>query len=475
MAKFGFCGGSYQSQVVSAANQQSMNVYPEVLETIVVRGREQSRYCLLPTPGLSQFLDTGKANTRGQLRSNDRSFLVSGDTLYEVFSNGTTTNLGTVIDDGLPASLAVSQLHLVIASGGTVYVLTLATNAFVAIAAGTLTNVSQVVYCDSFFLALIKTSQTVRISAVLDGTSWPGGQVFAVSVFPDNVVSMTSDHREVWLIGDTKACAYQATGSAAIFDLVPGSLVEHGGEAIFGPVKMDNTIIFPGKDDTGARIIWRLDGYRPLRISTHAIEHALTGYSTIADACSYSYQDRGHSFFVLNLPVAKATWVYDVATGLWHERGFWNAGGGIFTEHLAWNHVYAFGKHLVGARTSGKLYHMADTYYDDAGSVLRHVRRSPHTGEAPGRRSFYARFELQMDPGILTLAGPTEAQLNLKWSNDSGKTWSNEYARKVGLLGQYSKRVVWNRLGSSVNSRIWEVNWSDAYPVRITDADLVMG
>ena len=40
---------------------------------------------------------------------------------------------------------------------------------------------------------------------------------------------------------------------------------------------------------------------------------------------AYAYQEQGHTFYVLNFPTAGATWVWDVTTDVWHERGFWNA------------------------------------------------------------------------------------------------------------------------------------------------------
>ena len=102
------------------------------------------------------------------------------------------------------------------------------------------------------------------------------------------------------------------------FDVIPGGFIEQGTSCIAPPVKLDNSIFWMGGDERGAGIGWRAEGYTPRRISTHAIELAWQGYATIADMVSYAYQDQGHSFWVLYFPTANATWVYDVASGMWH-------------------------------------------------------------------------------------------------------------------------------------------------------------
>src|SRR5258708_24179028 len=141
---------------------------------------------LLGTRGLISIA-TLEGPPRGQLEYNGRLFVIAGTKLYEVLlaTSGiglpitvTTTVLGTgIANDGLPASLAASQTQLLMASGGNVYLLTLATNVFTQVAASNFTlstgpaPVLQVAFVISFFLALIKNRHTVQISNGLDGAN----------------------------------------------------------------------------------------------------------------------------------------------------------------------------------------------------------------------------------------------------------------------------------------------------------------
>jgi len=59
----------------------------------------------------------------------------------------------------------------------------------------------------------------------------------------------------------------------------------------------------------------------------------------------------------------------------------------------------------------------------------------------------------------------------LRMSNDGGKTWGPEVMRSAGKIGEYGKRVIWNRLGSG-RRRVFEVAVSAPIPWRFVGAYL---
>ena len=286
---------------------------------------------------------------------------------------------------------------------------------------------------------------------------------------------LCSTHRELVLGGITKSVVYYNSGSLNIFDVIPGSLIEQGTSAAFSPVNLDNTVYWLGGDERGAAIVWKAEGYTPKRVSNHAIEFAMQGYSTISDAIAYPYQDQGHSFYVLYFPTADATWVFDVATQMWHERGFFTAGS--FEAHHSRNHTFVFNKHLVGDWDSGNVYEMSIDFLDDAGTSIRRVRRAPHISNEQ-KWIFYNKLQVDVEvglgptPPLLDGGGnPRDPQLMLRWSNNGAKTWSNIHTRGFGKTGEYNKRAIWRRLGRS-RDRIFELSETDAVPVRIAEAYL---
>ncbi|MDE1871743.1 MAG: hypothetical protein KGI06_05900 [Candidatus Micrarchaeota archaeon] len=473
MARFGFVGGTYQSISPNFASDFCMNFYPEVIES----GTGKSGMGLLGTPGLSLFCSLSGPSVRGFLTFNGRAFACSGTTFYEIFADMTTLVRGTILNDSAVVSMVAGPNQVAIASAGTLYVFDLNANTLTAISSGVITNVGQVDFCDGFYLALLRNSNQIQASNPLDATTWPGASVAQVSVFPDIVVSMKVLHREIWLLGLKAGTTYYDAGSFPFPFQVNSSagVMEQGSAAANSTAILDNTLFWVGQDSRGGGIAWRANGYVPERISTHAVEYAWRQYSTISDAIAYGYQEEGHSFYVVLFPTANATWVYDVATQQWHERGVWN--GFAFTGHRSQFHVYSFGKHLVGDWMSGNIYEMSLAYLSEPQGNIRRVRRSPFVSN---EQQYIFHNSLQVDtevglgpiPPLLDGQGnPRGPSMILRWSDDSAKTWSNSYSLDCGQAGEYRKRVIWRRLGRS-RERIYEVSVSDPVPWRIVDAYL---
>jgi hypothetical protein len=87
--------------------------------------------------------------------------------------------------------------------------------------------------------------------------------------------------------------------------------------------------------------------------------------------------------------------------------------------------------------------------------------------------------------GVETASGPplfgsdgavngVDPQVMLRMSNDGGKTWGTEMMRSTGKIGEYGKRVRWDRLGRA-RRRVFEISTSDPVPYRITGATIQLG
>lgn len=490
MARFGFVGPTYASQSLNADAQRTINWYPESIES----GQGKSALAMYPTPGLALFatLVAGApvGGVRGAIAMNGRVFFAAGTLFAEVNAAGQLVagHSGVILNDGLPVSMAASPKQIFLASGGTAYVYDLNANTLTPVSAATLNSVpvAAVGFSDGFFLALQANSQTFYASSPEDATTWDLSIAAVVSVFPDNILAMLVDHREIWMWGASKSVVYFDSGAQDFpFDVVPGGFIEQGIAAPASAVRLDNSVFWLGADDRGAGIGWRAQGYSPARVTNHAVEAAWASYPTIADAVGYSYQDQGHSFWVLYFPTANKTWAYDVATQMWHERSFRAAGSVVDAAHRSRCHVYAFGKHLVGDWASGNVYQMAIprasaagwSFADDFGNPIRRVRRAPHVST---EQQWIFHHEMQVDveaglgpqPPLVDGAGAArDPQLMLRWSDDGGKTWSNERVLNCGQAGNFKTRAIARRLGRS-RDRIYELCASDSIPWRIVDAYL---
>lgn len=482
MPPFGFVGPSYTAQSGNVADEEVFNLYPETAET----GGAQAKMSYFGTPGLAVFTAFASGPVRGQCWTGTRLFVAADTSLWEVMADGTqVVRMDGLLDPyGGPVSISFSTIELFIVAGGQAFTYELTGNTNIDVTSLLAGSPIQGEYGDGFFVVCFSDSNKFQISAILDGTTWPGLQVNEVSVFAENITGIEVLHRELWVFGSQHAQPYQDTGSDEIYDVIPGALIETGNGPQFSPCIVDNTVFWISEDIRGARQAWRASGYTPSRISTHAVETYLSRLADISSLVSYSYQDGGHLFWVLYIPNTDCTWVFDVAESLWHKRGEWLGDQAVYGPHRSWNHVYAFGKHLVGDWQTGSLWQMnlpidnndgSYQFVTDNGETIRRLRRSP-TLNSELERVFYDELRLGMNvgmgpqPPLLDGDGnPRPPEVMIRWSNNSGSTWSNQHARPCGFAGEYDTFVRFQRMGYG-RRRLYEMTFTDPVPFALTEA-----
>jgi hypothetical protein len=311
---------------------------------------------------------------------------------------------------------------------------------------------------------------------LLDGTAIDPLDFASAEGNPDNIVSLMVDHREVWLFGNNTVEVWYNAGLAD-FPLarIEGAFMETGCLAPYSVAKLDNAVFWLGSDARGNGIVYRNQGYNAQRVSTHAIEWQIQQYVVLNDAIGYSYQQDGHSFYVLVFPTAQATWVFDVATGAWHERAYWD--GVQYRRHRSNCQANFVGQVLVGDWENGRVYAFDLEVYQDNNDLQRWLRswRALPTGQNTLKRTAHHALQLDCETGIGINTGQgSNSQVMLRWSDDGGHTWSNEHWASMGKLGEYGKRVIWRRLGmtAKLRDRVYEISGSDPVKIAIMGAEL---
>ena len=264
----------------------------------------------------------------------------------------------------------------------------------------------------------------------------------------DPIATQLVQHREVWLIGRRSTEVWYNSGDPDFtFAIMPGVFIQHGCVAPYSAAKQDLNIFWLSQDDEGQGIVVMSENYQAKRISTHAIEAEFAGYATLADAIGLTYQQGGHTFYQLTFPTADKTWVYDLATQLWHERA-WTDATGVQHRVRANCACSAFGANLVGDWQSGALYRLDPTSETDAGQPIVWRRGFPHLLN-DGRRASYGRFIADVDAGV------GDKAIGLRWSDDKGHTFKAPVFRSWGIAS-YGKSLLWPRLGIG-RDRVFEL------------------
>lgn len=466
-------GSSYVARSVNAADSRMVNLFPEVNQD---DGKEPA--WLQRAPGLSLLASVGTGPIRGLWTFNGNGYVVSGSRLYKIDANYNATLLGTVYGTSGPVSMSDNGTQLFVACNGPSFIYNSVTNAFAQIIDPDFPGAVSVGYVDGYFVFNEPNSQRIWVTSLLDGSSIDPLDFASAEGSPDGVVSLIVDHREIWVFGTNSVEVWYDAGLAD-FPLarIQGAFNEIGCIAPYSVAKMDNGLFWLGADARGRGIVYRASGYSGLRISTHAVEWQIQQYSDMSDAIAYTYQQDGHSFYVLIFPSANTTWVYDVATNAWHERAGWN--NGAFTRHRS-NCQMSFNNNIVvGDYQNGNLYAFDLNQYQDNGSIQRWLRswRAIPTGNNNLKRTAQHMLQLDCESGVgINVGQGSDPQVMLRWSDDGGHTWSNEHWATMGKIGVYRTRVIWRRLGMTrkLRDRVYEISGTDPVKIAILGAELTL-
>ncbi len=437
---------SYQQPARQLSSQQMINCYLEQQPE-----GSKSQTAVIRSAGVEEILELPTAPVRGMAEHAGILHVVSGDTLYSVFA-GAYTALGNIPgSDRVRMFSNGPQLGIVAERDLYVY-----EDSLTKVDDPAYIGSIDATYLDLFGVFVPPNSANVFINnpgaaSFPDLTDFNALDFRTAEARPGNIVAVESDHRELFIFKESSTEVWANTGNPDFpFQPIGNAFMEVGCIAKDSVAKADNSVFWLANDMT----VRRVDGYTPVRVSTHAIESAITDMATVSDAYGFSHPTNGHLFYCLTFPSANKTFVFDITTGLWHERE---------TNGDEWrinSYFYANEIHYVGDGTTGKLGELSSTVYEDFDQVHRVTVTSPIL-HSEGRQLFFERLQIdfEMGRGLSTGQG-SDPQVMLQWSDDGGNTWSSEYWRSLGKIGEYSVRAVWNRLGASRN-RVFRLFFSD--------------
>ena len=452
-------------------SERTTNLLPEKVE---VNGKVA--YYFRRVPGLSAIaaVTSGSGGVQGGIYINNRRFFIAGDQLFEItgsampFTSTLIGNVGPLLGQYIRYSMAVNIRgnQLCIASNNVTSVYDLTTNTFHS-PVTTPEPLIEVDEDDGYFLGLA-ASGNFYISAFQDGTSW-NALDFAFEETPDLTMAFKVCNRRVWMFGSQHIEVFVDSGNPSFPFTRDQSVYVETGAYRNSLCIADNTVYGIAVDARGFGWCFRLDGAQPSRVSTHNVEISWNKYATVRDVVPRVYQEDGHEVIVFNFPSANASWGYDIATGLWHERGVYNSATGNWDRD--WGEIHIFDSnlqlHFAGDYRNGNIYLQGMKYLDFAGTNIYWRRRFPHiNGDQTG--IVYDLVRVIMQTGLQgNLPPTTPGTVTLAKSDDGGYTFTTPlYPVSIGAAGAYNKRLDWNALGYSTD-RVFELTGNDPIPLAI--------
>ncbi len=356
--------------------------------------------------------------------------------------------------------------------------------------------VSSGAYGDGYFMVSQINTRQFNISPLLNGTGDAGDGVWnsldygVKESYPDYIRSILWSNEQLYLFGTDSLEVWQNVGSQLVngvasfpFQRIDGATAKYGSVSPNSPIAIGGQVFFLGGDSTGQTVAYILNGFTPKRISTYAIENAWNNALLGSTAVSASYLEEGHTFWEISFGPGQFTWVYDITTGVWHQRASWN--GSSFTPYGRTFHTFvtnstnsandwgAGGKHLVGGDGTSNVYEQSLNFYDEAGADMAWQRAMDSLYNA-GNRMYFSRMTLEMETGAV--ASGLAPVITRDYSDDRGETFSNPQTASLGTHNQWTKRVFWP-VGGSSRGRIFRLSGSGQSKVALVccDVDITMG
>lgn len=413
--------------------------------------------------------------------STGRVFTCYGPTVFEIFADGTWAEVISIGLNESDVSFTDDGFNLIFCDGANMWATELATNSTGQVTLP-FTEPTKVVFLNGRIVAInngtelgdptINTKNRFYFSELFDATNWPVLNYASAESSADNILAMEVREGELWLLGPRSYEVWRSDENPDLpYAKIGGSSTEIGCDAPDSTTSIAGQIFWLGSSAAGQNIVFMSNGYGAQRISTHAIEYFLNTLGPLSsDARGFSYQQEGHTFFVLTLIQGNRTFVFDLTTGKWHERSsrdpkinqenYWDI------LHTTFGHARVLCGGLQNARV---LTLNLDRYVEWDGRPIVRMIRGPIMFDMLGQL-FHYRFEVDMETGVGRQQGQPyqsgiqtgeafDPQAILRHSDDGGHTWSSQKRTSVGKVGQYLARVAFRRLGRS-RERVYEFSMS---------------
>lgn len=273
----------------------------------------------------------------------------------------------------------------------------------------------------------------------------------------DMLQAVFADRRELYLFGSRTVEVWMNSGGADNpFQKFEGGFMQAGLSNPGTVARHNNSIVWLGENERGEVGVMRLgDGYSAQIISPPWLnEELMTNAWSLRDPnyhWAYSFEWRGHEFYVLTLTTSGATagtgatYVYDAASELWFR---WSQADNLGNIWLTTGHAYispfnytALPIHLMSGSTDGRIWRLAAGSADFGTAITR--QRTFDLPQSATNRERTRVFRLE----LLGENDNTSRTVSLSWSRDGGRTFGTPVSVTCSCDG--TTKYIWSKLGAA--------------------------
>lgn len=387
------------------------------------------------------------------------SYVVVDGVFYTVTSGGAVTGYGSLNTTTGPVSLQVGVNYVMIADGTNGYTFNIGTPASISTISDPQfpTSVYNLAYIDGYFVAIgvISGSNVIAFSDLDNPNSWQTILQIALEARADTPIAAYNVNRDLYILGTTTAEIYNNIPGKTGFPLTRVAVREYGIAAGKSVAACKGILYWLARTEQSTAVLVSSSPSCQISIVPNEdMNRLFQTYATVSDAIGFCYSDMGQDFYQITFPTQNVTWTYCISTGHFYQNIL--ASG---DRSLANCYMFLGGKHIIGDRSSGKLYQMSlSTYTEAAGSAIPRTVIPP-TFYANDAIIFPCRVKLQCDSSTystsrtFTMASSTDGGHNY----NTGLTWS---------VTQYSDYMLFSRFtaGRQITLKL-TANFADKFAI----------
>lgn len=460
-------GSGIKSLSASVTAQRRVNCFYDIRQD-----EDKTKIVLRGTPGsFAQYVLTD-GPIRGWRVVGDYKYVVAGATVFRVANDYSFIILGQISNSGQYVSMDDNSLQIIFVDGRQGYSIALPSGAPTPITDANFPNgATSVCVLDSRAICENPGTRSYYISSQLDVTLWSpiifgtkensSDLLIAVDVLNGALILWGAKNMEFW---------QDIATSPNPFGRINGASQTWGLAAKYSRSLLNNTLIFLGQNPQGGVQVMVLDGYKPKRVSTSDIENIISSFIVFSDAIALTYMVDGHPMYQITFPAANRTFLYDSLTGMWYEP---QSGVGDYARSFANLGIVFHAQNYVSDTNSGTGYQLSSSLFLENGAPIKRMVTSRHV-RMDGNNFSISEIILEIEVGGGTATGQGQnPQIIMQVSKDGGKTFGPERWKSLGKMGQYRRRVRWDRIGSS-SDFVFRFTLTDPIQFVVTLAEAVL-
>jgi hypothetical protein len=440
---------------------------------VVAQSQALNDTALFGSPGTQTFGSTGIGISRGAAVMGQDYYVVVGSVLYEFDRFGNTFTRGTIDGTERVTTANNGEKLVIVVPGGKAYQYNETPKTLVEITDVNFQTSDTVVYKDGYFIFTTSDGKQFFNSNLSTGSS--DDLVFDALDFgtaeesPDSIVAVHVSHNQLFLLGEWTIEVFQNVAGAGFpFQRIEGAALEKGAHSKYSVIQWEGFFYFIGGGINERSAVWKASAGQTAKVSTDAIDNELQKFARdeISESFSFTYSIGGHAFVgftIRSVNIPSKTFVFNVTASMLSGSLVWSElQSGTSDNSWRANSVNnVFDKLLVSDSLDGRIGYLDADTYDEYGEPISRIKTTSPL-YAGGESFVVNELELVMESGVGIKEGQgSEPVINMSYSEDGAKTWSSQFQRGIGKIGEYARRQVWRKQGYTLFSRVFRFSMTD--------------